>query len=159
MRREGAWLAGLILAALLATILLARPANEDALIYGRYALRIVAGEGMTFNNGSPVEGFSSPLWMTLLALATTTGIPPHVSAPVLGLVTLALLLGATWRLARSFALPPLSRCLAVLGVALTYWVLCWAPSGLETTLYALLLVWTAEELGGSSRRAGASRSG
>ncbi len=41
---------------------------DDAYIYFRYADNLVIyGEGLVFNPGEYVEGFSSPFWMLLLA--------------------------------------------------------------------------------------------
>lgn len=41
--------------------------TDDAYITFRYAERLLAGEGLTFNPGDRVEGFSNPLWLFLLA--------------------------------------------------------------------------------------------
>lgn len=41
--------------------------TDDAFITFRYAGRLLEGEGLTFNPGDQVEGFSNPLWLFLLA--------------------------------------------------------------------------------------------
>jgi hypothetical protein len=41
--------------------------SDDAYISFRYVARWVAGQGLTFNPGERIEGFSNPLWIFLLA--------------------------------------------------------------------------------------------
>jgi arabinofuranosyltransferase len=82
-RRE-LWLLGavLLIFCLLAATL-ALPAEEDAFIYYRYAWNWAHGQGLVFNAGDPVEGFSGPLWMGILALvaaASRRWPPPGRSA-------------------------------------------------------------------------------
>lgn len=43
--------------------------SDDAYISFRYVERWVAGQGLTFNPGEQVEGFSNPLWIGILALS------------------------------------------------------------------------------------------
>jgi len=40
---------------------------DDAFIFFRYADNLLAGLGPVFNAGERVEGFTSPLWLLLLA--------------------------------------------------------------------------------------------
>jgi hypothetical protein len=41
--------------------------SDDAYISFRYVARWVAGQGLTFNPGERIEGFSNPLWIGILA--------------------------------------------------------------------------------------------
>jgi hypothetical protein len=43
--------------------------SDDAYISFRYVERWVEGQGLTFNPGERVEGFSNPLWIAILALS------------------------------------------------------------------------------------------
>jgi hypothetical protein len=43
--------------------------SDDAYISFRYVARWVTGQGLTFNPGEQVEGFSNPLWVGVLALS------------------------------------------------------------------------------------------
>ena len=43
--------------------------TDDAYITLRYAARLAAGQGLTFNTGEWVEGYSNPLWTIWLALS------------------------------------------------------------------------------------------
>ena len=61
--------------------------SDDSYISFRYVARWVGGEGLTFNPGEQIEGFSNPLWIGLLA-ATQRLLPTVAitdSARILGL--------------------------------------------------------------------------
>ncbi|MBE7412872.1 MAG: hypothetical protein L6Q54_01340 [Leptospiraceae bacterium] len=58
---------------------------EDAYITFRHIDNFFAGNGLTFNNGERVEGFTHPLWTFLLIALRFVGIPNHQGAIFLGL--------------------------------------------------------------------------
>ena len=60
--------------------------TEDAFINLRVVQHILAGHGPVFNIGERVEGFTSPLWVALLAAWGTLGGSPPVGCVVLGLL-------------------------------------------------------------------------
>jgi hypothetical protein len=120
------------------------PPEEDAFIYYRYALNWVRGKGLTFNPGEAVEGYSSPLWMALVGLLARLGCRLPLAVPVLGIGCGAATVAATWRLARRAGLDRFGRLASVFGLALAFPFLLWSRSGLETPLYSLLLVLTAD---------------
>jgi hypothetical protein len=144
------------------------PAEEDAFIYYRYALNWVRGHGLVFNPGEPVEGYSSPIWMCLVGLLARLGCDLPLAVPALGIGCAAATVAATWGLALRVGLDRFGRLAAAFGVATSYPFLLWARSGLETPLYALLLVAAAhlylaaeysapDEQGGSAGEAAAGR--
>ena len=45
--------------------------SDDAYITMRYARNAAAGEGIVYNPGERVEGYSNPLWLGLLVVAAT----------------------------------------------------------------------------------------
>ncbi|HET9209460.1 MAG TPA: hypothetical protein VFR03_03645 [Thermoanaerobaculia bacterium] len=142
-RRE-LWLLGAILLAFcLLAATLALPAEEDAFIYYRYAWNWAHGQGLVFNPGDPVEGFSGPLWMGILALIAGAGLDLPRTATVLGLLCGVAALAATWALGRAAGLGSASRLAAVACVAFSYPFIVWSRSGLETPLYSLAIVVTA----------------
>ena len=61
--------------------------SDDAYISFRYVARWVDGQGLTFNPGERVEGFSNPLWVGVLALSKLLSPAADIvdSARVLGL--------------------------------------------------------------------------
>ena len=59
--------------------------TDDAYIFFRYAENIVQGYGIVWNQGeSPVEGFSSPLWLLILVLGGQIGFSPVIVSKVIG---------------------------------------------------------------------------
>jgi hypothetical protein len=57
---------------------------DDAYIVFRYADNLLAGLGPVFNAGERVEGFTSPLWLLLLAGAKAAGLSYETSVFVFG---------------------------------------------------------------------------
>lgn len=109
---------------------------DDALISFRYLRHLVEGEGLTFNSGERIEGFSNLLWILLLA--------PAKADPVTASIVLGILATATevvivvWFLDQKKA--PLLVIAIVAGMLATdriTWV--WATGGLETALHATLV--------------------
>lgn len=122
---------------------------DDAWIHLAYAKSLRLGEGLSYNPGDWETGFSSPLWVLLLA-AWPTGPEPVVSVKLLG----ALLHAGTAGLAAAIALDLASarasveRPLPVLSISLLAGCLCAtaptllqaAGSGMEVSLAACVLL-------------------
>lgn len=122
---------------------------DDAWIHLAYAKSLRLGDGLAYNPPDLETGFSSPLWVLLLA-AWPTEPDPVVLVKLLG----ALLHAATAGLASAIALDlvsaraSLARPLPVMSVALLAGILCatspallqGASSGMEVTLTAVLLL-------------------
>jgi len=114
---------------------------DDAFISFRYADNLVAGQGLVFNAGERVEGYTNFLWVVLVAPFMALGADPETVAKLLGLAATGGLLAAVVRFApRSDAMPEL-RWLAPLLTATSPPLLVWATGGLETPLYACLVTW------------------
>jgi len=115
--------------------------TDDAFISFRYAQNLVAGNGLVYNVGERVEGYTNFLWTMLAALALRLGgelvFLSYISGVVLGL---AILLLAYW-LAR-WLLGPGWALVVALIVATSQSVLVYTArgSGLETGLFALLVL-------------------
>ena len=122
---------------------------DDAWIHLAYAKSLRLGDGLSYNPGDWQTGFSSPLWVLMLA-AWPTGPEPVVSVKLLG----ALLHGATSGLAAGIALDlararaSVARPLPVLSIALlagclvatSPTLLQGASSGMEVPLTTCLLL-------------------
>lgn len=115
-------------------------APDDAWISLRYAEHLVEGHGLRYNPGDErVEGFSSPLHVLLLAGLLAARVPAQQASqlssilPAVALVALAAAWGAR-RLGGGWGL------VAGLALALNPAVGMWARGGLETTLFALLVL-------------------
>lgn len=137
-----AWLmvAGAAAAALIVHARLYLPfISDDALISLRYAQRLLAGNGLTWTDGPPVEGYSNLLWVLLCAAAGAVGFDLIVAARVLGVAGMvAAVTALAWTSRRRHAFPLL--------VALTLFVASapiavWSIGGMEQALVAALLAW------------------
>lgn len=147
-----AQLASWVLPGIVATVGLAHYVNltfDDAFISFRYAENLARGEGLVFNPGERVEGYSNFLWTVLLTLPIWLGVDRFE----LGLLVLAKVIGSALSLA---TLVLLART-AVLGRAADDssppWVaplylatlapfLVWGMGALETPLVGWLLLLT-----------------
>lgn len=89
--------------------------TEDAYISFRYIENLFSGNGLVFNSGDRVEGFTHPLWLFLLILLRTVGIHAHQGGILLGfLLSLGgIALAIRWKSKSSsplFLLPALLAC-------------------------------------------------
>lgn len=117
---------------------------DDAFIFYRYAANWAAGLGPVFNPGEHVEGFSSDLWTAMLAVAARLGWAPHRAGPALGFACTAvtlLLLGHATR--RAFPGRTWLHVLVPLGTAFSAGVIFYAASGMDTPLFAAVLLASA----------------
>src|SRR3954463_290325 len=140
-RRGELWIvAAAVLVFGLIAVSLAMPSEEDAFIYYRYAWNWAHGHGLVFNTGDPVEGFSGPIWMMVLALLARAGLDLPRTAPALGILCGAATLVATWLLGLAAGLSRFGRLAAVVALALSVPFIIWSRSGLETPFYSLAIV-------------------
>jgi arabinofuranosyltransferase len=132
--------------------------QDDAFISLRYAAHLVHGEGLVFNPGERVEGYTNFLWTLLLALPLALGVDPIAFAHGVGLACFAGSLVLTERLARAVTGSARLGALALVLVGTNASFVAFATGGLETSLQALLFtaiaVRTVALLGGAPWRAG-----
>lgn len=110
---------------------------DDTFISLRFSENLAQGLGPVFNPGERVEGFSNPLWVALFGLLAFL---PGDLFLLSKLVSSAFYLACGWILLRQFIRrgeDPLPA--ALLYLASTPLVI-WGVSGMETSLYALLLL-------------------
>ncbi|MFQ5599224.1 MAG: hypothetical protein ACE5G2_01580 [Candidatus Krumholzibacteriia bacterium] len=114
---------------------------DDAYITMRFARHLAEGHGLVFNIGERTEGFTNPLWTLALAGVVRCGGDPLAFARITGLLcalaTLVLL--GHWSLERQNGVPTRASA-AVLLLAVNPAFATWAGSGLETPLFAFLLL-------------------
>ncbi len=113
---------------------------DDAFISLRYARHLAAGQGLVYNLGQRVEGYSNFLWVAIEAGMMALGLPVVTGIQVLGL---AAGLGAallTFQLARRVLESERAALIAGGLVCLNTSLALWSVAGLETSLLALLLV-------------------
>jgi len=119
---------------------------DDAFITFRYANNIAAGWGPVWNRGERVEGFSSPLWLGMLVLGRMVGAALPTLAGVLGLACSALCIVLVHRFVLDLVKSRVAAAAACAAASLVYPLYFWAPSGLETTLFAALVTFAAWSL-------------
>ncbi len=139
-----------VLTILLAAILLWHAAqfypffSDDALISLQYAKRLLAGHGLTWTDGVPVEGYSNLLWILLLALAGGLGADLIEAARLLGLMSLALVpVVVLWLSPDHRPIPLIIRSALLVFIPLNVTAATWAIGGLEMPLLSVLLCTTA----------------
>jgi len=120
---------------------------DDAYIYFRYADNLTAGCGLAFNcGGSPVEGFTSPLYLMLLWLGAVLTGDVEAWSQILGTLSLGAALVLAIRLARirgeaaSTSLGSACALAVAVVLAADHHLLLNALSGLETPLAAASIV-------------------
>ena len=117
---------------------------DDTFISLRYARNLVDGHGLVYNPAQRVEGYSNFLWVVLEAGMMWLGWPVITGIKVVGLVSGAAAAMLTFFLAAHIygARPGrmVASFVAFALVCLNSSVAVWAPAGLETGLFALLLI-------------------
>lgn len=115
--------------------------GDDAFISFRYAANFASGEGLVWNPGEYVEGYTNFLWVVLLAAGMRLGIAPEGLSCALGITSGALVLVLLGRFsaARLGALNPLAW-LPLLTLALSRSFTAWSTGGLATQLFTLLIL-------------------
>jgi arabinofuranosyltransferase len=119
---------------------------DDAFISFRYARNLARGEGLVWNPGEHVEGYTNFLWTLLVAGVFWLGLPGPTVAVLLCLACFAgeLLLVARMSRLLAPAEEPSRISIAAVLVGCNYIVACYGTSGMET-MFATLLVTLAVE--------------
>lgn len=139
--------ATLLLAWLVVRLLRLGPV-DDAFISLRYAFHWAHGNGLVYNAGERVEGYTNFLLVCLEAAAIRLGADPVAAMMWIGKLSLAATVGLTAAFASRFLAPRGWLPAGVAGaiLALHPGMLAWGTSGLEPALLAFLLLatlWTA----------------
>ena len=115
---------------------------DDAFISFRYAANLAAGNGLVYNPGERVEGYTNFLWTLLMVIPHLLGIDPVPFAQAIGLASFVLSLFLTHRLAFLATESHAEAWVAVLFLGANYTFSAFATGGLETQTHACLLVAT-----------------
>ncbi len=115
---------------------------DDAMISMRYAYNLAHGNGLVWNVGERVEGFTNPLWVGYMALIHLLPLSlPQMSLPIqiTGAVLLAANLYFVRRIVEHFTGSLLAMLAAVAFTAFYAPLISWGLLGMEVSLLALLL--------------------
>ncbi len=117
-----------------------RFAQDDAFITYRYARNLARGEGLVFNPGEPVEGYTNFLWTALHALPERLGWSTPLFSQVVGILTMVAAVLVTGVLARRLFASPGMALLVQAALVANVTFLGYATGGLETMLQTLLVL-------------------
>ena len=124
------------------------PLLDDSYICLQYARNLARGEGLVYNPGEYVEGYTTLSWVLLLSVAYPLGLDAEAFASWLGVLCTLVCVVVVWLLAkREEDLPLLCLVAPILAATNTY-LLYWAGKGMETPLFTLLVTGGALSLAG-----------
>ena len=135
-------LAAAIICACIVHAIVAAWTCDDAFVSIRYAQQLVAGNGLVFNTGERVEGYSNFAWTLWIAAGLYCGVDPllwtRISGIAFFIATIALLWGAARPVSNaSHARHGLGKLpIAALALALHSHSRIFASCGLETSMFA-----------------------
>ena len=116
--------------------------QDDAFISFRYVKNFVNGEGLVFNPGERVEGYTNFFWILLLSIFVKLGFDVIVISKVLGIlsgisiIVLLYLFSCRYIDQKHWYLRFIAPAFLVSNSAFAYW----SVSGLETSFFALIVL-------------------
>jgi hypothetical protein len=121
-----------------------RYVSDDAYISFRYAQNWAQGFGPVYNVGEKVEGYTNFLWMAVLTGLHALGADIVLAAQVLGIILGVAVILLTYRFSlRWHSSDSLWAVLAACLLSLNVSFAIWATGGLETHLFAFLVLLAA----------------
>ncbi|MEW6412412.1 MAG: hypothetical protein AB1483_08055 [Candidatus Zixiibacteriota bacterium] len=114
--------------------------QDDAYISYRYVANFLNGDGLVYNVGERIEGFTNFGWVMYLLLWGAIGLPYIIISKLTGIVFGAATIVLTYKLARQLFTPesPNSHFFAMIAaylVAANQSLAYWSVSGLETSTF------------------------
>jgi arabinofuranosyltransferase len=116
--------------------------TDDAFISFRYAVNFADGNGLVFNIGERVEGYTNFLWVIILSIFSLVGIAPENIANILSVTaSIMLLFSVIWFNRKFFAVHKYDLIIlaAPLLLVLNRTYAAWSTSGMETKLFSFLV--------------------
>ncbi|MBD3179680.1 MAG: hypothetical protein GF417_08730, partial [Candidatus Latescibacteria bacterium] len=113
--------------------------EDDAYITYRYAENQARGEGLVFNSGERVEGYSNFLWVMMISAGIRSGISPEFFSRSAGIAAALAAMLISYLLARRLC--PRNRLIPFIApvyIAASPFLTRHAVSGLETSFFAAL---------------------
>jgi len=127
--------------------------GDDAYISFRYARNLAEGEGLVWNPGERVEGYTNFLWVLLASAAIRVGTDPASVAHAVGILSgAALLIALPLFGAGGSSRPAWAGWVAAAALAGNRSFTAWCTGGLETMLFTALVFFGYAALLYGSRR-------
>lgn len=120
-----------------------RYTSDDSYISYRYARNLADGFGLVWNRGEHVEGYTNFLWVVILAGLNKAGADLVLSGRWLGFAFGVAAIGGTYVLTRALdreATGRIAGFVAALLLGASGPFAAWGTAGLETSLFAVLLI-------------------
>jgi hypothetical protein len=115
---------------------------DDAFISLRYARNLAEGNGLVYNAGERVEGFTNFLWVLLEAVLLRLGAGPRAVVDLLGFGTALAAAFVVERGAERLELRPVGRLVAHAAIVSSVSFAVWLLAGLEASAYGVLVLAT-----------------
>ena len=119
--------------------------DDTQMVAMRYARNLVAGNGLVWNAGERVEGYTNPAWVLVMAAVHAAGAPDRVASlavkVVAWLLACAVLALAARLRQRIAARHDWADIVVMLVLVLHADVVYWAANGFETPLLTAVLLW------------------
>jgi hypothetical protein len=119
--------------------------DDDQMISMRYARNLVDGQGLVWNAGDHVEGYTNLGWVMVMAAVHAIGVPERLTSLVVKLINIGLavlILALADALMRRLARPPAwLRAAVLVTLALSIDLVYWVVNGFETTLLTAAFLW------------------
>ncbi|HET9136089.1 MAG TPA: hypothetical protein VFO76_05575 [Candidatus Kapabacteria bacterium] len=129
----------LVIAVGLVQAIVLRWVSDDSFITFRYVKNFVDGNGIVYNIGERIEGYTHFLWLLILSFTKLIGFDPVIASMWIGVACFALLLTIYLRISYKEQTSSSYLPLVAILLALNYDMLVWVTGGLETSLYTLLI--------------------
>jgi len=115
--------------------------HDDSFITLRYARNFLAGEGIVWNSGEYVQGYSNFLMLAAVSALGVMEIDLVVASQIIGVVSLLALIVLLVRFGRNplLAVNPQLRLMPAIIVGTSAPLLVWSIGGLETLLFTLMV--------------------
>lgn len=116
--------------------------TDDSFISFRYAKNLASRNGLVFNIGEKVEGYTNFLWVIMLSIFSIIGIPPESIANILSIALSVALMLALFNFSRkNFSEKKYDPfiLIAPLFLAFNRSYAVWSTGGLETRLFSFLI--------------------
>lgn len=117
--------------------------GDDAMISMRYAKNFADGNGLVWNIGERVEGYSNFLWTIIMGVVHFSGVPASDTSSYILLINglfLLLTVAALLKLTDLLNAGLLTKFFSVGALLLNYNYLAWSKAGFETSLLALMII-------------------